>query len=58
MGSVEVTMAHEKSTKRTEKYNELVNPGAEPLIGSQYLKKTVFNGGQRPDQIKVTVDWE
>ena len=59
MGNVEVVMKHEKETKRTEKYQEVVEHGEEPIIGSQYIKKSAFkDDGKRPEEITVKVEWD
>ena len=58
MSEVKVTLKHEKSTKNTEKYQEVVEYGETPIIGSQYLQKSAFkDDGKFPDEIQVIVKW-
>lgn len=59
MGQLEVVLKHEKSTKNTEKYQEVVEYGEQAMIGTQYLQKSAIkDDGQRPDEIRVTVEWD
>lgn len=59
MGQLEVVMEHEKSTKNTEKYVEVVKYGEQAMIGTQYVQKSAFkDDGQRPDEIRVKVEWD
>ena len=59
MGNLEVVMKHEKSTKNTEKYVEVVEYGEPAFLGTQYIQKSAFkDDGQRPDQITIKVEWD
>ena len=59
MSKIEVILKHEKSTKNTEKYAEVVEYGETAVIGTQYLQKSAFkDDGRRPDEITVKVEWD
>lgn len=59
MNKLEVVMKHEKSTKNTEKYQEVVKYGEQAMIGTQYLQKSAFkDDGKYPDEIRVIIEWD
>jgi hypothetical protein len=59
MGQIDIVMKHEKSTKNTEKYTEVVVYGEQALIGSQYIQKSAFkDDGNHPNEINISVTWD
>lgn len=59
MGKIEVKMDGDKTTKNTERYMTNVEYGDNPHVDSIYIKKAAFaEGGKRPEEIRVTIEWD
>lgn len=52
MTKTTITMEHEKETKNTNRYSEIIEKGKIPLLNTLYLQKWIGN----PSKIKVTVE--
>jgi len=50
-----IKLRHERSTKNTEKYIEIVEPGQNPVLVTQYVQKSAFKDGKCPDELLVTI---
>jgi len=55
MDKVTFTMHGDKETKGTYRFEEEVEIGNNPVIGSLYIKKSTFEG-KAPERIQVTIE--
>ncbi len=59
-----VNFAFERETKGAVRYQEVDENGAERMalgthvIGTLYLRKSAFNGGQAPKVLQVSLAWK
>lgn len=53
--SVDVKFVHERSTKNTERFSEVVEEGQSPFVGTLYLRKDKHRGIGSPLAITVTI---
>lgn len=59
MTKIEITMKGDKTTKNTERYLTEGNYGDNPHVDGIYIKKAAFvEDGKRPEQIRVTIEWD
>jgi len=54
---ITVEFAFERATKNTFRYQEVVEPGYPPKIGTIYIQKWIV-GNKAPAKLKVTIEPE
>lgn len=52
-----VKLAFEKETTGAVRYKEVVKLGQQPVVVTQYVRKTAFAGGDVPEEITMTIEW-
>lgn len=53
-----VKLAFEKETTGAIRYKEVVRLGQPPVVVTQYVRKTAFAGGDIPENITMTIEWD
>lgn len=52
MGKQVLTFKHERDTKNTRRYQEVVEEGKQPVIGTLYVRQSA----KPPDTLRVTIE--